>query len=122
MNKHMQADLFNAQCPSREILKHFTSRWGVLIMVALSQKTHRFAQLRHKISGISEKMLAQTLQSLEADGFVIRVSYPVVPPHVEYSLTNLGLEASKQANALANWIQSNYSEIQQAQQNYITKT
>jgi DNA-binding HxlR family transcriptional regulator len=76
--------------PSREVLKHVTSRWGVLILVALRDGTHRFSDLRRKMGGVSEKMLAQSLQALEQDGFINRVSYPVVPPHVEYSLTPLG--------------------------------
>ncbi|WP_414463601.1 winged helix-turn-helix transcriptional regulator [Hyphomicrobium sp. DY-1] len=79
-----------ADCPSRKVLIHLTSCWGVLILVALSAGTHRFSELKHKISSVSERMLAQTLQWLEADGFVRRVSHPVVPPHVEYSLTRLG--------------------------------
>ena len=94
-------NLFAEQCPSREVLKHVTSRWGVLILVALRQGTHRFSDLRRKMGGVSEKMLAQSLQALEQDGFVNRVSYPVVPPHVEYSLTPLGTEVSEKVAALA---------------------
>ncbi|EDR8351547.1 winged helix-turn-helix transcriptional regulator [Salmonella enterica] len=81
-----EGNLFAEQCPSREVLKHVTSRWGVLILVALRDGTHRFSDLRRKMGGVSEKMLAQSLQALEQDGFLNRVSYPVVPPHVEYSL------------------------------------
>ncbi|MCP6059084.1 helix-turn-helix transcriptional regulator, partial [Klebsiella pneumoniae] len=65
-------NLFAEQCPSREVLKHVTSRWGVLILVALRQGTHRFSDLRRKMGGVSEKMLAQSLQALEHDGFVDR--------------------------------------------------
>lgn len=78
-------NLFAEQCPSREVLKHVTSRWGVLILVALRDGTHRFSDLRRKMGGVSEKMLAQSLQALEQDGFINRVSYPVVPPHVVQS-------------------------------------
>ena len=85
-----RGDLFATQCPSRDVLKHVTSRWGVLVLVALMEGTHRFSELRRKVGGVSEKMLAQTLQYLEKDGFINRVSLPVVPPHVEYSLTPLG--------------------------------
>ncbi len=81
----LRGEVFSEQCPSREILKHVTNRWGGLVLVALLQGMHRFSDLRRKLSGVSEKMLAQTLQTLELDGFVLRVSYPVVPPHVEYS-------------------------------------
>ena len=98
-------NLFAEQCPSREVLKHVTSRWGVLILVALRDGTHRFSDLRRKMGGVSEKMLAQSLQALEQDGFVDRVSYPVVPPHVEYSLTPMGIEVSEKVAALADWIE-----------------
>ena len=100
-------NLFAEQCPSREVLKHVTSRWGVLILVALRDGTHRFSDLRRKMGGVSEKMLAQTLQWLEADGFVLRKAYAVVPPHVEYSLTPLGCEVSDKVAALADWIEVN---------------
>ena len=110
-----RGDLFSEKCPSREVLKHITSRWGVLILVALLEGTHRFSDLRRKIGGISEKMLAQTLQSLEADGLVNRKSFKVIPPHVEYSLTTLGQEAGQQVEALANWIEQNLLQIMKAQ-------
>ncbi|TVP47442.1 MAG: transcriptional regulator, partial [Halomonas sp.] len=64
-----------------------------------------------KIGGVSEKMLAQTLQQLEKDGFVDRVSHPVVPPHVEYSLTALGKEIGQQVEALTDWIEINLPKI-----------
>ena len=105
--KMRDGDLFSANCPSREVLKHVTSRWGVLILVALREGTHRFSDLRRKMGGVSEKMLAQSLQALEQDGFIKRVSYPVVPPHVEYSLTPLGEEVSEKVAALADWIEVN---------------
>jgi DNA-binding HxlR family transcriptional regulator len=111
-----RGNLFATECPSREVLKHVTSRWGVLVLVALMEGTHRFSELRRKVGGVSEKMLAQTLQSLEKDGFIDRVSHPVVPPHVEYSLTPLGKEVSKQVGSLADWIESNMPKIAKAQQ------
>lgn len=104
-------NLFAEQCPSRDVLKHVTSRWGVLILVALQGGTHRFSDLRRKMGGVSEKMLAQTLQWLEADGFVNRISYPVVPPHVEYSLTPLGEEVAVKVAALADWIEENLPRV-----------
>ena len=104
-------NLFAEQCPSREVLKHVTSRWGVLILVALRDGTHRFSDLRRKMGGVSEKMLAQSLQALEQDGFINRVSYPVVPPHVEYSLTQLGEQVSDKVAALADWIDLNLPQV-----------
>ncbi|MCI1678146.1 MAG: helix-turn-helix transcriptional regulator [Ewingella americana] len=101
----------SADCPSREILSHVTSRWGVLVLIALSDGTQRFSELRRKINGVSEKMLAQTLQTLETDGFVDRISYPVVPPHVEYSLTPLGVEVQTQLTGLTDWVETNLHRI-----------
>lgn len=106
-----RGQLFAEKCPSREVLKHVTSRWGVLLLVALRSGTHRFSDLRRKVNGISEKMLAQTLQWLEGDGFVERISYPVVPPHVEYRLTPLGEEVGEKVEALADWIEVKLPEI-----------
>ena len=111
----LRGEVFSDQCPSREILKHVTNRWGGLVLVALLQGMHRFSDLRRKLSGVSEKMLAQTLQTLEMDGFVLRVSYPVVPPHVEYSLTPLGEELAKQVERLVDWIEINLPRILEAQ-------
>ena len=108
-----RGNLFAEACPSREVLQHVTSRWGVLILVALLDGTHRFSELRRKIGGVSEKMLAQTLQALESDGFVLRTSFPVVPPHVEYSLTPMGTEVAAQVRTLADWIEHNLSTILQ---------
>lgn len=110
-----RGQLFAEKCPSRDVLKHVTSRWGVLLLVALLGGTHRFSALRRKIGGISEKMLAQTLQWLEADGFVERIAYPVVPPHVEYRLTPLGEEIGRKVEVLADWIEANLPEIMMAQ-------
>lgn len=112
----LRGQLFAAQCPSRDVLKHVTSRWGVLVLFALMDGTHRFSDLRRKIGGVSEKMLAQTLQALESDGFVARISYPVVPPHVEYSLTPLGEQIGQRVTALADWIEDKLPEILRARQ------
>ena len=109
-----RGQLFAEACPSREVLKHVTSRWGVLVLIALMTGTHRFSELRRKIGGVSERMLAQTLQWLEQDGFVSRISYPVVPPHVEYSLTPLGEEVGARVRDLADWIEVNLPRISEA--------
>jgi len=110
-----RGDVLSSECPSREILRHVTSQWGVLVLIMLLNGTHRFSQLRRKIGGVSEKMLTQTLQQLEMDGFVLRVSYPVVPPHTEYSLTPLGEGISRQVESLKDWIEDNIGQIMQGQ-------
>ncbi|MFN3722848.1 MAG: winged helix-turn-helix transcriptional regulator [Paracoccaceae bacterium] len=106
-----KGDVLAADCPSRAILQHLTSKWGTLVMVTLATGPHRFAQLRRRIAGVSERMLAQTLQQLEADGFVLRVARDVVPPHVSYSLTPLGIEAAGHVIALTAWIEGNLARI-----------
>ena len=83
------------------VLEHVTSRWGVLVLAALLERSYRFSELRREVGGVSEKMLAQTLQTLERDGFVHRDAKPVIPPRVDYSLTELGREAAEQVWALA---------------------
>jgi DNA-binding HxlR family transcriptional regulator len=105
-----------AECPSRIVMGHITSRWGVLVLVVLLDGTHRFSELRRAIGGVSEKMLAQTLDALAYDGLVLRVAHQVVPPHVEYSLTPLGREAAGRLEVLVDWIQDNFPLIKQAQE------
>jgi DNA-binding HxlR family transcriptional regulator len=100
-----------AECPSRTVLQHVTSRWGGLVMIALQTGTHRFSTLRRRIGGVSERMLAQTLQLLEADGLVLRVAHDVVPPHVDYSLTPLGTEVAGHVVQLATLIESSLPAI-----------
>jgi len=110
-----RGDLFAAECPSRRVLQHVTSRWGVLVLVALrSGERRRFSELRREIGGVSEKMLAQTLQGLESDGFVERTVHPVVPPHVDYRLTRLGLQVAGHVHELADWIEASMPAIERA--------
>ena len=104
------------KCPSREILEHLTSKWSVLVLRCLSDGIHRFSELRQRIDGVSEKMLAQTLKVLEKDGFLIRTVYPVVPPKVEYQLTILGSQAAEKLNHLIGWIERNLPEIMENKQ------
>lgn len=119
--KMCKGEVLSPACPSREILKHVTSQWGVLVLVALMQGTHRFSELRRKIGKISEKMLTQTLQTLEYDGFIQRVAYPVIPPHVEYSLTTLGVSVGREVVGLTNWIELNLPKIMEAQRTFNEK-
>ncbi len=110
-DKLRRGDLMAADCPSREVLRHLTSRWGVLVLIALRDGTRRFSELRRTVGGVNERMLAQTLQWLEADGMVDRVAFKVVPPHVEYTLTVLGVQAAEKVGALADWIEVNMPDI-----------
>ncbi|WP_442098171.1 winged helix-turn-helix transcriptional regulator [Pseudomonas sp. KB_15] len=111
-----RGDVLTPQCPSREILNHLTSRWGVLVLIALLPGTLRFSQLRRKIGGVSERMLAQTLQLLESDGMVERHAYDIVPPHVEYTLTPMGREAAVRVRELADWVETHYAAVLRQQE------
>lgn len=106
-----RGNVFSPACPSREIMKHVTSSWGVLVLIALQDGTLRFSELRRKVVGVSERMLAQTLQWLETDGLVERRAFKVVPPHVEYELTPMGVEAAGHVAALADWIEENLGRM-----------
>lgn len=108
-----RGELLNPDCPSREVLKRMTSRWTMLVMLALQDKTLRFSEIRRAVGGISERMLAQTLRYMEEDGLLARKAWDVVPPHVEYNLTPLGQQASVHVLALADWLESHFPLIEQ---------
>lgn len=93
-------NVFAADCPSREALAHVTGRWGTLVLAALTGGPLRFGALRRAVDGISERMLAQTLQALERDGLVNRDVQAVLPARVEYSLTPLGESVAGPIRAL----------------------
>ncbi|MFE7108686.1 winged helix-turn-helix transcriptional regulator [Streptomyces sp. NPDC057575] len=111
-------DANGQMCPSRLVLEHVTSRWGVLILIALLERSYRFSELRREVGGVSEKMLTQTLRTLERDGIVHREAKPVIPPRVDYSLTELGREAAEQVCALGRWTQRRLSAVQAAREAY----
>ena len=103
--------VFPAACPSRVLLDHVTSKWGVLVLVSLTDGPQRWSELRRRAQGISEKMLAQTLRTLEADGLVHRDQQPVMPPRVDYSLTPLGEELAEVMVPLLRWVGRNADAI-----------
>ncbi|TDC87733.1 transcriptional regulator [Saccharopolyspora aridisoli] len=107
-----------ATCPSRSVLEHITSRWGVLVLAALLEDGRRFSELRRTIGGVSEKMLAQTLQTLERDGFVHREAHPVIPPRVDYSLTEVGEQAARLVSGLARWSEAHVAGVLASREEY----
>ncbi len=106
-----ETNVFSAHCSSRTVLDHVTSKWGVLIIVALAESPLRWGGLRRRIEGVSEKMLAQTLRTLEADGFVLREPQPKIPPRVDYSLTPLGRSLADRLLPLVDWVGDNSDAI-----------
>ncbi|MFE2047448.1 winged helix-turn-helix transcriptional regulator [Streptomyces sp. NPDC059459] len=105
-------------CPERLLMEHVTSRWGTLVLIALLDRPYRFSELRREIGGVSEKMLAQTLRTLERDGLVHRDARPVIPPRVDYSLTELGREAAEQVRDLALWTERRMAAVERARAAY----
>jgi DNA-binding HxlR family transcriptional regulator len=100
---HKLSGVVDPNCPGRALLERVTSRWGVLVLVALSEGTMRWGEIRHLLTGVTEKMLAQTLRTLEADGLILREPHPVVPPRVDYSLTDRGRTAAALLEPLVEW-------------------
>jgi DNA-binding HxlR family transcriptional regulator len=107
--------VLQTSCPTRVVLDHVMSKWSPLVLAALGGLAEgevlRWSDLRRRVQGVSEKMLAQTLRTLEADGLVHREARPVVPPHVEYSLTPLGRDLVAQLLPLLVWVVDHADEI-----------
>ena len=110
--KSASASVMDAQCPSRLVLDRIADKWTALIIQVLGNGTLRYAELQRTIGGISQKMLTQTLRSLERDGLVQRKVHPVVPPKVEYSLTRLGRTLIEPLHALCRWSEKHLAELQ----------
>jgi DNA-binding HxlR family transcriptional regulator len=100
------------QCPSRLVLDRIADKWTALIIQILAHGTKRYGALQRAIGGISEKMLTQTLRSLERDGLVQRKVHPVVPPKVEYSLTRLGRTLIEPLHTLCRWSEKHLAELE----------
>jgi DNA-binding HxlR family transcriptional regulator len=112
LRRQFPEGVFPANCPSRTVLEHVTSKWGALILLVLAEgRPVRWSELRRRAEGISEKMLAQTLRTLAQDGLVHRESRPVVPPYVEYSLTDRGSELADLFVPVMSWIVDNAEAI-----------
>lgn len=105
------ANPYNLNCPSRDVLDLIGGKWAILILCCLQQGPVRTGALMRMVGGISQKMLTQTLREMERDGMVERISYPEVPPRVEYQLTKLGRSLSEVARSLEQWVVVHYGEI-----------
>jgi DNA-binding HxlR family transcriptional regulator len=100
----------------RQILDLIADKWTALVILALSRGTHRYSELHRTIGGVSQKMLTQTLRSLEASGLIDRKVYPTVPPMVEYSLTPLGETLVKPLKTLCDWASEHMDEVEKARE------
>ncbi|WP_097867909.1 winged helix-turn-helix transcriptional regulator [Streptomyces sp. rh34] len=111
-------DVFSRECPSRSTLEHATGRWGSLTLGALYEGSLRFNELRRRVDGVSEKMLAQTLHALERDGLVLREAQPVNPPRVDYELTPFGREVTEKLLGLIRFVEGRMDDVLAARTRY----
>jgi DNA-binding HxlR family transcriptional regulator len=112
-------DPYARGCPSRDLLDRIGDKWTVLVLGELAvHGPCRFTQLRKQLSGVSEKMLTQTLRALERDGLVTRTVYPEVPVRVEYELTALGETLRQPLKALTEWSVRHIADVLAAREEY----
>ena len=104
-------DVYDAQCPSRTALHRIGDRWTALVVGVLAERPHRFGELRRRIDGVSQKMLTQTLRSLERDGLVSRSAFATVPVTVEYALTPLGETLIPVLAAIRDWAEDHVAAV-----------
>jgi DNA-binding HxlR family transcriptional regulator len=109
---------YDANCPTRMILDRIGDKWAVLILGLLEDEPRRFNRLRRGIEGLSQKVLSQTLKSLERDGLVQRRAFATVPVTVEYSITPLGRTLAATLNGLRDWAESHIGDVVAAQKSY----
>src|ERR1700709_165258 len=99
-------NVYSATCPTRQVLDLIADKWTALVIGALEDEPKRFSQIQRRIDGISQKMLTQTLRSLERDGLVGRKVYADVPPRVVYTLTPLGDTLCAPIAAIRRWAEA----------------
>ena len=107
----MKCNVLEEGCPSRQVLDRIADKWTALIIYALTDGTLRYGELQRRVGGISQKMLTQTLRSLEDDGLISRKIHPVVPPMVEYSLTPLGRTLIEPLTAVCHWAEKHLPQL-----------
>ena len=101
------------KCPFRNIITRFGDKWSLIILMVISgsESPIRFSELERHIPDISSRVLSSCLRTLEADNLVSRKVYPVVPPKVEYTLTEVGSSPIPHLQALASWANDHYDEV-----------
>ena len=105
MNENITQKYSDIQhCPIRNVISHFSTKWGLLILSMLGEyQCLRFNEISRALPDISPKVLSSTLKMLESDGLISRKIYPVVPPRVEYSITGKGQSLIPILNELIKW-------------------
>jgi DNA-binding HxlR family transcriptional regulator len=111
-------DAFMAECPSRKLLDRISDKWVTLVLVSLMDGPMRFSELSRRMAGVSQKMLTQTLRTLERDGLVTREVTPSVPVRVDYELTDLGRSLLPVLALMKAWAEEHMSRVLEAQEHY----
>jgi len=109
-----RGDLFAPACPTRQLLERIGTKWtsmAIKVLAEAAPREVRFADLRRRMPGVSQKMLSVTLRSLVRDGLVVRRVEPTVPPHVHYRLTELGLSLEIPLAAVRAWAEEHMAKI-----------
>jgi DNA-binding HxlR family transcriptional regulator len=104
-------DAFLASCPTRQLVATISGKWVTLVLVALADGPQRYSELAKRVAGVSQKMLTQTLRTLERDGLVTRTLTPSVPVRVDYALTDLGMSLLPTVSAIKAWAESHMNEV-----------
>ncbi|GAB3438010.1 winged helix-turn-helix transcriptional regulator [Actinophytocola sediminis] len=105
-------------CEARQTLSRVGDKWSIAVIYALGHTTKRFTELRREINGISQRMLTATLRTLERDGLVSRTVHPVVPPRVDYALTELGVTLLGTVCTLMRWAIDHADDMARARAEY----
>ncbi len=113
-----RGDVYDADCPTRLLLDRIADKWSVLILALLHAAPLRFSDLKRAIKGVSQKMLSQTLKSLERDGLVSRAAEPTVPVTVTYAITPLGRTLVDAMRSMVDWAQTRMPDVAAAQRAY----
>ncbi|GAA0379881.1 helix-turn-helix domain-containing protein [Microbispora corallina] len=107
-----------AGCPSRKLLDTLSDKWVSLVLAALADGPCRYSELARTVAGVSQKMLTQTLRTMERDGLVSRTITPSVPVRVDYRLTSLGEDLVPLMQAIKSWAEIHMDEVEAARQAY----
>jgi DNA-binding HxlR family transcriptional regulator len=106
-----------------EIIERVADKWTMRVLEALEEHgTVRFTRLGEFVEGVSQKMLTKTLRQMESDGLVNRTVHPVIPPHVEYSLTSLGHSLSEAFCGVWVWAERHCDEVAQAREDFLKRS
>jgi DNA-binding HxlR family transcriptional regulator len=108
----------STNCPVRDVIDVISGKWSSLLMTALAEQPYRFGELRRLVPDISQRMLTQTLQELQRDGYVHREVFATKPPGVEYSLTDLGRSMFEALHVLLQWAEDNHDAVTAARDGY----